>query len=266
MHRSPSKLIFTRSGSGQVEELGPGAWRLEIPAGGDHAYRLAQLDDTHNLRRRDFLWRPPLLLRLEGRASDQHIPGTWGFGLWNDPFTLSLELGGGMRRFPAPPNAAWFFFASEPNYLSLRDDLPACGGLAAVFSSPGWASALAVLSAPAAPLLAVRPLARLARRLGSRIIRQDAARLDLDPRLWHNYELEWTEDRVCMRVDQQTVLQTAVSPRPPLGCVVWVDNQYAAWTPDGRLSSGLLANPTAAWIELHTFSINLKLDNHRSHV
>src|SRR5512144_3136865 len=115
-------MLIPRTTSGaQVVRLTSGGWRLEIPAGSAGRYRLAQLDDYSNLPRRAFPWQAPLSLSLRARASQSSLPGTWGFGLWNDPFALSLGFGG-ERRIPALPNAAWFFFASAPNYLSLRDD------------------------------------------------------------------------------------------------------------------------------------------------
>ena len=110
-----------------------GGWRLEIPAGPKGQYRLAQLDDFTAKKRVNFPWPAPITLSLRARVSTSDIPGTWGFGLWNDPFSLSLGLGGGTRRFPALPNAAWFFGASRQNYLSLRDDLSANGLIAQTF-------------------------------------------------------------------------------------------------------------------------------------
>lgn len=254
-----------------------GGWRLSIPAGeqgprGEMAavYRLAELEDYGDLQRKDLLHRPPLRLRLRARASAADLPGTWGFGWWNDPFSLSLGLGGGARRFPALPNAAWFFFASRHNYLSFRDDLPASGALAGTFRSPklpAWVLAPAALGLP---LLALRPLARIAgvrqsrtlelavgqllRRIAARLIREDAAALHHDPTAWHAYEIEWRENAVCFRLDGETVFETPVVPHAPMGLVLWLDNQYAAWTPDGRLSYGFLANP-AAWIEIRDIAL-----------
>ncbi len=134
-------------------------WRLEIPAGPGGKYRLAQLDDYRDQSRALFPHQPPLALELECRASGDSLPGTWGFGLWNDPFSLSLGLGGGSRRFPALPNTAWFFFASPPNYLSFRDDLPAQGALAAVFRSSPMPAVMLALGAPLLGLLVIPGLA-----------------------------------------------------------------------------------------------------------
>jgi len=50
-------------------------------------------------------------------------------------------------------------------------------------------------------------------------------------------------------VDGAEILRTPLAPRGPLGLVLWIDNQYAAWRPDGRLGFGTLANP-AAWLEI----------------
>ena len=238
----------------QVVRLHSGGWWLEIPEGLAGHYRLAQLDDYSNLPRRSFLWQAPLNLTLRARASQSSLPGTWGFGLWNDPFALSLGFGG-ERHLPALPNTAWFFFASAPNYLSLRDDLPAQGELAATFQSPRWPAAVLALGALALPLLVLPPVARLIRHVGRRIVRQDAVALQADPTEWHTYRLEWSQRRVIFCVDGSSVLETGVAPLGPLGLVIWVDNQYAAWPPSGRLSYGTLPNPQPAWIEIEDLAI-----------
>lgn len=238
----------------QVMRLPTGGWRLEVPAGPAGHYRLAQLDDYADLPRRAFPWNAPFNLSLRARAAQADMAGTWGFGLWNDPFALALGFGGG-RRVPALPNAAWFFFASEPNYLSLRDDLPAQGGLAATFKSPRWPAAVLAMGALALPLLVLPPMRRIMRRLGRRVVRQDAVTLAGDPCEWHTYQLEWGQSHVTFWVGGDPVLETSVAPPGPLGVVIWVDNQYAAWPPSGRLSFGTLANDLPAWIEIEEIAI-----------
>lgn len=212
-------------------------------------YRLAQLDDYHRLPRRAFPWHPPLSLSLSALASQESLPGTWGFGLWNDPFGLAFLQGGGLR-LPALPNAAWFFFASPPNYLSLRDDLPAQGALAATFQSPGWPSILFLPAILLAPLLLIRPLVRGVRRLARRVVKQDTAALSINPMERHAYRIDCDIDRTTFFVDGSLVLETNVAPAGPLGLVIWVDNQYAALPPDGRLGYGTLPNPQPSWIEV----------------
>jgi hypothetical protein len=242
--------------TGALVDQGPaGGWRLEIPAGPVGRYRLAQLDDYRRLSRRAFSWHAPFNLSLKARASHASIPGTWGFGLWNDPFGLAFLQGGGVRT-PALPNAAWFFFASPPNYLSLRDDLPPYGALAATFQSPGWPSWPFLAAIPFTPLLLIRPLARWMRRRARQIVKQDAVALAIDPAEQHSYRLEWRIDRVIFWVDNTLILDTPVVPIGPLGLVIWIDNQYAALPPDGRVGYGTLPNLQPAWIIIEDVSIS----------
>jgi len=262
MHRkiSPGLKAVCSPGS-QVVPAGEEAWRLETPACAGGKYRLAQLDDYTGTPRRQFPWRPPLVFSLRARASAEGLPGTWGFGLWNDPFSLSLGFGGGTRRFPALPNTAWFFHASPPNYLSLRDDLPAQGFLAATFRSARLPAPLLAALSPGAVLFTLPPAARLLRRLARSLIRQDAVLVgenrEYTPANWHEYQISWNQDSVVFTVDGATLLNTPVSPRGPLALVIWIDNQYAALPPTGRLSFGALPNPQPAWIEIADLSLAL---------
>jgi hypothetical protein len=245
----PETLAPRTTSGASVTRLDAHLWRLAISAGPAGRYRLAQLDDYAALPRRQLPWQPPFTLALRARASASSLPGTWGFGLWNDPFGFSLGFGGN-QRLPALPNTAWFFFASPENYLSLRDDLPSSGPLAASFRSPHWPAWRYVLAAPLLPLLALPFMARPLRRLGRRTIHQDATSLALDPADWHTCRLDWEIDQVNFSLDGLTVLQTPVSPLGPLGLVLWIDNQYAALPPNGRLAYSTLANPELAWVEI----------------
>ena len=234
-----------------------GGWRLAIPDGLRGSYRLAQIDDygravTHHymhLPRRAFAWQPPVTLRLRARLSASNLPGTWGFGLWNDPFGFAIGFGGTRRRLPALPNAAWFFHASPENYLSLLNDTPPNGFFAGTFRSPRWPSPLLTPALLALPLLALRPVSRLLRRLASRLVRQDGGAVSVDVTHWHDYSIHWQADVVLFLVDGVEILRTPLAPRGPLGLVLWTDNQYAAWRPDGRLGYGTVENP-AAWLEI----------------
>lgn len=239
-----------------ITHLADGRRRLEIPAGPSGKYRLAQLDDYTGRSRKNFPWHPPVSMEVQARASDTHIPGTWGFGFWNDPFSFSLGMGGGQRRFPALPNAAWFFFASVQNYLSFRNDLPAWGALASTFSVASVPAIGMALAAPALPLVALPFMARLARQGLRHTIQQSARQLGINPTEWHTYRLDWLPEQVSFQVDGQAVFDTEVSPRGPLGFVIWVDNQFAAWPPDGRLTVGTLPNTEAVWIEAREISVS----------
>ena len=98
---------------------------------------------------------------------------------------------------------------------------------------------------PAPPLLALRPASRLLRRLASRVVRQDGSAVSVDVTQWHDYSIRWQADAVAFLVDGAEILRTPLAPRGPLGLVLWMDNQYAAWRPDGSLGYGTLANPAA---------------------
>ncbi len=238
------------SGGGQVQQLAENSWRLSIPAGDAGVYRWAQLDDYLNLPRTAFHWGTPMRMELTARVSAADLPGTWGFGLWNDPFSASLGLGGTARRLPALPNAAWFFYAAAPNWLAFGDVTPAQGFLNATFSSPHLPPALLMAAGLAAPSLLLPFTARLARKAAHRLINEDAAPITAALTDWHTYHMDYLPDQVRFAVDGQIIFQTRAAPRPPLGFVLWIDNQYAAFPPDGRVKMGMSANPHPAWLEV----------------
>ena len=249
----------------------PNGWRMEIPAGDASAYRFAQLDDYSGLPRGRFPSRPSLTLSVRARVSSNSIAGTWGFGLWNDPFGLSLGFGGNPFRLPTLPNAVWFFHASEENWLSfksgqesesstfggnpeveLRDSktLSGNGFLAQAFRSLNIPSPLLALAGiPALLFLATRRTRKWLRGLASRVIGEEGIRLSMDQTQWHAYRLEWSPTRSAFWVDDALVLETSVSPRPPLGLVIWLDNQFAKFTPEGEIGFGVLKNESA-WLEV----------------
>jgi hypothetical protein len=160
-------------------------------------------------------------------------------------------------RFPSLPNSAWFFFASEPNYLSFRDDLPAQGQLAAVFRSPGKLPPGLIASLPLMPFILLRPVGRWLRRLVGRHVLQDTLGLDLDPTIWHTYEIDWRPERVVFHLDGQVLKEMSVNPNNPLGLVIWVDNQYSSWSPNGGLGYGTLKNDEASWIEVEDLKLGV---------
>jgi hypothetical protein len=245
-----TKLNPHHTTSARVDEFSRGeSYRLMIPAGAADKYRLAQLDDYAKTPRSQFPLTLPRSLSLSARASSRSIPGTWGFGLWNDPFGLSVGLGGNPLRLPALPNAVWFFGASEENHLSFRDGTAGYGFLTQTFRSPGFHPLLI----PAG--LALPFSRKLTRRLMGRVIEEDGTSLRVDVSQWHRYRLDWRENRVSFVVDDARVFESFVSPNPPLGLVIWIDNQYAAFTPEGKIGFGILANPEPAWLEIKDIDI-----------
>lgn len=229
----------------------PNGFRLSIPDGDNRRYRLAQLDDYAKSARKDFPHRSSLSLSLRARASSESISGTWGFGLWNDPFGFSFGFGGNPRRVPTLPNAIWFFHASKENYLSFSNK-PGNGFLVQAFRSPTLP--LGRLARIGTTLPFSRTKARV---LMSKIVEEDGIRLSVDVTKWHAYRFEWSPKRSAFWVDDTLVLETSVSPRPPLGLVIWIDNQYATWKPDGQLGFGVLENDEA-WLEIEAIAISEK--------
>ena len=222
----------------------PRGWRLSIPSGPSKRYRLSQLDDHLGLARQAYPWHPPLSLSLKARISSADAPGTWGFGLWNDPFGFSFGPSEGFFHLPALPNTIWFFHASPKNYLSFRDDKPGYGFLAQVFHSPRFTPAV-IHAGMLLPFSAKR-----SRRLLSSVVSEDAVNLVVNVTDWHSYRLEWKAARSTFWVDGNPVFESPVSPASPLGLVIWVDNQYAAFMPDGRLKWGMEDNPESEWLEI----------------
>jgi len=260
-----TKLTPRFTPSARVEEISQDSshYLLSISSGKANKYRLAQLDDYALFPRRQFPHRAPLSLSLSARTSSESIPGTWGFGLWNNPFGLSIGFGGNPWRLPALPNAVWFFGASKENHLSFSDK-PANGFIAQAFRSPKFHPSL-ILAGLALPFSR-----KVTRGLLGEVIEEDGIQLwnqrarsrnstsklvesksgSVDPTQWHRYRFEWREKRVLFEVDEVRVFESAVSPNPPLGLVIWIDNQYAAFTPDGKIKFGVLENPEPAWLEV----------------
>ena len=253
---APQKLTKFISPGARVDEV-PHGWRLSIPAGDADKYRNAQLDDYARLSRRRFPHRFPLTFSLLARTSSDSIHGTWGFGLWNDPFGFSLGFGGNPFRMPALPNAVWFFGASKENYLSfggLDTASPtrppvANGFIAQTFRSPKFH--LSLIQAG----LAFPFSRKVTRKMLGKIIGEDGVALGLNPTDWHRYSLTWEEKRVAFEVDGVHLFESFVSPNPPLGLVIWIDNQFASFTPDGKIGFGVLSNPEPAWLEIKELGI-----------
>jgi hypothetical protein len=164
--------------------------------------------------------------------------------LWNDPFGLSLGFGGNPWRFPALPNAVWFFGASSESHLSFSETGVGNGFLAQTFRAPMFHPRLI----PAG--LALPFSRKTARRQLGKVIADEGVRVSVDVTQWHRYRLEWHETRVSFEVDDRLVFESPVSPHAPLGTVIWIDNQFASFTPDGQIGFGVLENPEPAWLEI----------------
>ncbi len=238
-------MIKPRATQNADVESTKNGWRLGIQKGDSLSYRDAQLDDYSGLPRRKFPHQS-LSLSLRAKTSSSSIAGTWGFGLWNDPFGMSLGFGGSPFRLPALPNAVWFFYASPQNYLSFTNDKPANGFMAQTFQSKG------VVTPPLLAAGLTLPFSRkTARKLLSKVIAEDSVSLSVDVTQWHRYRLEWRPKRVVWYVDDAPVFESPISPNAsrPLGIIIWIDNQYAAFTPEGKIAFGVLEGEEE-WLEV----------------
>jgi hypothetical protein len=230
-------------------------WHLQIPAGESGEYCLAQLDNYPAMARKDFPLSSPVRLNLSCRASSSNLAGTWGFGFWNDPFPFSLGLQGMARRLPALPNSCWFFNSSRENHLSFNDQFAGNGFLAQTFRSPKIPSLLLLPGLLIAPMLFIKMFSKRLRSLAGKVITEDSQVLDVDTTDWHAYNLSWNARDVVFRIDDSIVFQTNNSPRGPLGIVIWIDNQYAAWTSAGKLGMGTLRQVNSGWIDIEKLEI-----------
>ena len=238
-----------------VEAIEDG-WCLRLDQGESNNYRLAQLDNNSSLNRKSFPYKPPFHLKLRARASQTSLPGTWGFGLWNDPFGLSLGSGATRGRLPTLPNTAWFFFASKENYLSFTDRQVGNGAMAAVFRSPLIPTLFLLPALITLPLLKLPTTSRWLRKQASALIDHNAASVNIDLTEWHFYSLSWETNAVIFSIDGNSVFESKLVPQPPLALVLWIDNQFAAWRPDGRVGYGILPTSDDSWVEITNIEID----------
>lgn len=269
----PNRLRPHLIGGGRLELQPSGPIRLLLPPTG-RGYVDAQLDDYQGLRRSGFRWTPPMSLSLRARASHPAPPGTLGFGLWNDPFGISLGGSGGVRRFPAAPQAVWFFYGSPPNDFDFgsreasraakpdpnrRSEVAVPGGRwrAAVIRSPRLPAWLVAPGAALAFLLSAIPGVRkpavwAVRKAISGMQRPVAAPLDQ----WHHYRIDWRHGQVDFAVDGQPVASSPLAPAGRLGFVAWIDNQYAILSEKPGIRFGVLPTQTEAWLEIDDLELN----------
>ena len=254
----PDKLLKWEKNWGDIEAFGQDGWRLRLLETPEDVYSLAQLDDYRSLRRGQFRWQPAAQLSLEAKVSARDLPGTWGFGFWNDPFSIGLPGKSMKRPLPTLPNAAWFFYGSSENFLSFQETSQKAGLRAATFRSPLIPSVFSLGAIPFAPLLLWPFTARIIRNLAGRLIAEDSRRLVVDVTSWHVYQLIWQREKVFFFIDDEKVFQTSISPRGKLGLVIWIDNQFMQFRPNGVFKFGLLPFLSPADLRLRNLSCFLQ--------
>jgi hypothetical protein len=219
----------------------------------ESGYADAQLDDYHGFRRKDFRWQPGCEMTLKARFSHDRgdLAGTAGFGFWNAPF------GDPSYRWPALPQASWFFYASHLSDLPFAHEGPGRGWFVSTIDSR---QAKAVVLAPLTPFLVIlNNVSRLRRSIWPFLRRQlkiSYRALDIDMASWHSYRLCWTEEKCEFWVDERRVYKTSFSPNGPMGFVCWIDNQYLVAKPTGAFRWGTIPIESEQWLEISGFFIS----------
>jgi len=241
---------------GKVVREDDNFFKLLLPALLDGSYGLSQLDDYMHLPRYKFPHIAPVSLRVEAKAARRYLTGTWGFGFWNDPFSSCVSAGGMSKWLPVLPNAAWFFYGSQPNRLSLRDDLPGSGFHMKTFRSPLLPSFLSLLAVPAVPLVLWPGAVRIFRRFAQNMVREASSAPEIDVEEWHSFRLDWMSEKVVFSIDQIETFTTSISPLGCLGLVIWIDNQYFYLNPDGRFGFGSLPTQEDQTLLIRNFKLD----------
>jgi len=241
---------------GQVREGYVQGYQFLMPMISAKKYCLVQLDNYIDLPRRHFPHQPGFRFQVEARVSHQDCVGTWGFGLWNDPFSMGVGMGGVKRVLPVLPNAAWFFYGSPENYLSLRNDQGSTGLHAQIFRSPLLPGILSLLALPTLPLVFVPAVVRLLRRTANILIKEEAQSIEINVKEWHTYALLWGKDQVRFWVDGILFFCSTLAPKGRLGFVLWMDNQYLRIDPQGAIKYGVLSIPNEQSMEIQHLTLN----------
>lgn len=248
--------VFSRElKGGRVVSSGDQEWQLEIPETHEGRYTLAQMDDYMHLPRGQFPHQPPITLELEARLSGAVLSGTWGFGFWNDPFSFGFSPGGISRVLPVLPNAAWFFYGSDQNYLSLTENQPATGFHAKVFRSPRLPAIFSIMALPVLPFFLWPAAGKGIRKIARKLVKENGQSLPVRVTSWHTYSLVWGIDEVRFEIDHQEFFSTPLYPNGKLGLVIWIDNQYLQFGSDGKLRFGYCPTVSNQWLSIR----NLKL-------
>lgn len=234
-------------GGGKIEEHAA-VTRFSIPPTSSRAYADSMWFNYHGLRRTDFPNKPTTRMTLRARFSHEadQLGGTAGFGFWNDPFTLS---GGGLL---AAPNCVWFFAASPPNDQYLCEGVQGWGWKAATLKTH-WI--IAPLAAVGIAFAQIPFLGKPIMKIGRKMIAAREKLIEAKMTEWHEYSLVWEQNQATFAVDGVTVLISPAPPQCPLGFVLWIDNQYAIASEDGKFKFGMIEHEEERWMEVERLEI-----------
>ena len=250
---------------GEVSEKD--GWLLTLPPT-KQGYADAQIDDygitacplegtgavlPHiRLPRRHLPYKPNTHLSLRARFSHPigKLQGTAGFGFWNIPFADPSI------KWPALPQATWFFYGSAPTDLPLSPSSKGQGWFASTLDATTL-SAMSMI--PIAPFVLLANQATLIRKkLWPKVqyrLGVDYAQIEQDVTQWHKYDLIWRTNGCQFIVDDKLVMDTKQSPQGKLGFVCWIDNQYMILTSRGKIGWGLLPTKESQWLQISNLEI-----------
>jgi hypothetical protein len=241
-------------GAGELKQTGGGLRLINRQPATDR-YSNAQLDDYRPAERLALPWQPPLRMQLRARFSHQagDLRGTAGFGFWNYPLTLFDQR----LALPRLPRAIWFFCCAPPGNMQFDLLCPGQSWKAATIDSNRPAAlALTPLAPLAVPLMRVPLLYRALWPIAQQAAAIREAPVTTDMRDRHTYTIEWGERHSRFLVDEQVILEQALSPRGPMCFVIWIDNQFLELTPQGRFRWGLTSNAADQWLEVERWSVD----------
>ena len=236
---------------GRVEVEGAGfCLRLPVTSAG---YADAQIDDYGCFsHRKQYRWSVGAILTLKACFSHPVgvLQGTAGFGFWNAPF------GDPTIRWPALPQAVWFFYASEPNDLPLASSGAGRGWFVSTLDAT---TVSALMLAPLSPIiLFLSQFPKIRQRIWTAVrphLSISYAPIPHDMCQWHTYELRWLPQGTTFLVDGELLLHTPFSPHGPLGFVCWLDNQYMVAGINGRFRGGTIPIRTEQWLHVHDLAV-----------
>lgn len=217
------------TGGAWVEELS--GLHLTLRGAQAGTLSVAQIDDYLNRPRSEYLWTPPLTLRMRARVTlpSSRLLGTAGFGFWNNMAPLWSD------HMEVMPNWIWFNFASAQSTFSITNGPPNGWKASIVTGGRGGEKTLSWSKT----LQQVPILGRAANRV--RLPAREAGLEHWDFTAWHDFEIHWLREMIHLRIDGEEVLEARIRQPIPLAFVAWMDNNFASVRSNGEMELGNLA-------------------------
>jgi len=115
-----------------------------------------------------------------------------------------------------------------------------------------------MLGAAAVAGMSLRPLRRTLIQLGWRVVAGAQSAPIAGLATWQRYEIAWSKEQASFMVDGRTVLESKNPPNGPLGLVLWIDNQWAAFSVARGLHFGIVPNAPEGLLEIRDLRLSGK--------